>query len=411
MPTIVGEQAIEREQPGEVARAFSQFGFEAQIARGCQRHAPGGGEEQASHDRPAGIAETLAPPGQDDRDGGRCHRADHVDQRSGRVPISARLRARARRAGLEQDQQVEERRVVLGVIEIVFELVARILDRGAIGIVDLRPAGDARLHHVAFGVIGQLVFQIGDEFGTFGRGPTKLISPFSTLQVCGSSSMRTLRMNLPTRVTRGSSFCAHCAPSASASVRIERSLITSNASPYSPTRSGGRRPGPWLSSFTRSANSTITGAVSGQQQRAGGDVEQALGARWTPRARRKPVGKDQPAGIDRIEIDPARLAFDEAGEIVDVDAGGLDPQQILERQRIAPLLQRQHHFADAQVLDEAGEVVDRAARDRFLDNRLAIAHADVADDDEAAFRPFAQLAQALRADGRRRAPARGRRKD
>ncbi len=66
--------------------------------------------------------------------------------------------------GLEQDQQVEERGVVLRIIEIVFELVARIRDRGAVGIVDLRPAGDAGLHHVALGIIGQLVFEIVDEF-------------------------------------------------------------------------------------------------------------------------------------------------------------------------------------------------------------------------------------------------------
>src|SRR5437868_3920459 len=46
---------------------------------------------------------------------------------------------------LEQDQQIEKGRIILGVVEIIFELLAGIVDGGAIGIVDLRPAGHARL--------------------------------------------------------------------------------------------------------------------------------------------------------------------------------------------------------------------------------------------------------------------------
>ena len=41
--------------------------------------------------------------------------------------------------------------------------------------------------------------------GTSGRGPTRLISPLSTLINWGSSSMLVRRMNRPTRVIRGSS--------------------------------------------------------------------------------------------------------------------------------------------------------------------------------------------------------------
>src|SRR3546814_16537189 len=59
-------------------------------------------------------------------------------------------------------------RIILGVIEIVFELLPRILDRGAIRIIDLRPAGDPRLHHVALGIIRQPGFEILDELRPFG---------------------------------------------------------------------------------------------------------------------------------------------------------------------------------------------------------------------------------------------------
>ena len=50
-------------------------------------------------------------------------------------------------------------------------------------------------------------------------------SPFSTLNSCGNSSIEVLRMNLPTRVTRGSSLVTSFAAVASAmSVRIGRNL-------------------------------------------------------------------------------------------------------------------------------------------------------------------------------------------
>src|ERR1700749_4703061 len=64
---------------------------------------------------------------------------------------------------LEQDQQVEKGRIILGVIEVGFECLAAVLDRRAIGIIDLRPAGDARLHHVALGIIRQLLLEVLDE--------------------------------------------------------------------------------------------------------------------------------------------------------------------------------------------------------------------------------------------------------
>ena len=54
---------------------------------------------------------------------------------------------------VEKDEQVEEDAHVLHVIEVVLELAAGILDRGTVGVIDLSPAGDARLHHEALLVI------------------------------------------------------------------------------------------------------------------------------------------------------------------------------------------------------------------------------------------------------------------
>src|SRR5690606_6674208 len=69
---------------------------------------------------------------------------------------------------LDEDQQIKERRIILGIIEVIFQLVPGILDRSAIGIVDLRPARDARLHHMAFRIVTQMLLQILDELAPFG---------------------------------------------------------------------------------------------------------------------------------------------------------------------------------------------------------------------------------------------------
>ncbi len=90
-----------------------------------------------------------------------------------------------------------------------------------------------------------------------------------------------------------------------------------------------------------------------QQQPAGGDIEHALGNAGNRPTGGETVRKDQPAGIERIEIDPACLAFQEAGEVIDVHTRRLHSHKVLERQRIAPLFQRQHHFGRAEIGDVA----------------------------------------------------------
>ncbi len=73
-----------------------------------------------------------------------------------------------------------------------------------------------------------------------------------------------------------------------------------------------------------------------------------------------------------------------------MDPGRLDPQQVLERQGVAPFLQRQHHLARIEQHDMVGKVVDRVTRDRFGDDAIGFAHRDIADDDEARSRLFRQ---------------------
>ena len=76
-----------------------------------------------------------------------------------------------------------------------------------------------------------------------------------------------------------------------------------------------------------------------------------------------------------------------------MDAGGLDPQQVLERERVAPFLQRKHHFARVEQHDVLGQVVDRLAADRLGHHRLGVSHADIADHDKGSPRRARQCLQ------------------
>src|SRR5688572_24533773 len=55
---------------------------------------------------------------------------------------------------LQQHHEVEGERVVLDVVEVVLELLARVLGRGTVAVAHLRPAGDARLDEMPLGIEG-----------------------------------------------------------------------------------------------------------------------------------------------------------------------------------------------------------------------------------------------------------------
>ncbi len=88
--------------------------------------------------------------------------------------------------------------------------------------------------------------------------------------------------------------------------------------------------------------------------------------------------------------------LEEGRDLVDVHAGGLDPQQVLERQRVAPLLEREHDFAGVEHHDMVGEIVDRIAGDRLGDHPIGLAHRDIADHDEARAGGLGEILEALR---------------
>ena len=132
------------------------------------------------------------------------------------------------------------------------------------------------------------------SFGT-GRGPTKLMSPASTLKICGSSSSEVLRRTRPNRVTRGSlrSFTSrsHSARAAgswasiagrpkSASGTIVRSFRQSNITPRRPTRAWLKNPVPCLPADTRiiAHKTMMIGRTSGKSNIARSRSKARLGS-------------------------------------------------------------------------------------------------------------------------------------
>ena len=67
--------------------------------------------------------------------------------------------------------------MVLDVEQVVLELLQRVLDRVAVGVVDLRPAGQARLHDVALVVVGDLARELFDEHRPLGARPDQRHRP------------------------------------------------------------------------------------------------------------------------------------------------------------------------------------------------------------------------------------------
>src|SRR5665213_2091161 len=69
---------------------------------------------------------------------------------------------------LHQDDEIEQKRMILHVIEIIRQFLPRVLKRSAIRMVDLGPAGDARLDRVPLAVERDLRGELFDEIGPLG---------------------------------------------------------------------------------------------------------------------------------------------------------------------------------------------------------------------------------------------------
>src|SRR5690242_9732096 len=69
---------------------------------------------------------------------------------------------------INQHQEVEEQAVIFDVVQVVLQLLQRILGRGTVAVAHLRPAGDAWLDAVAYIVVRDHFDQLLDKIGALG---------------------------------------------------------------------------------------------------------------------------------------------------------------------------------------------------------------------------------------------------
>src|SRR5688572_23349501 len=92
--------------------------------------------------------------------------APHISRDSAREPPEEHD---ARR--FEQDENVERRRLIFDVVEVVLKFFPRVLDRGAVRVADLRPSGQPRFDQTPLGVIRNLLFELLGEERSFRSRP------------------------------------------------------------------------------------------------------------------------------------------------------------------------------------------------------------------------------------------------
>ncbi len=194
-----------------------------------------------------------------------------------------------------------------------------------------------------------------------GRGPTRLMSPPSTLRICGSSSRLQRRSQPPTRVTRGSSFILNIGPEYSLLARRGRRAVarrrpsssgtcrSGTACRRGPCAPGGRTPDPRESSLTSNGERRPAAAArAGRSSAADEEVEAALDGH-----------------VEAAELDVADVEQRDALDVVDQRARADD-------------LEEARHDVDAHAVvgagahDAAGSRCGARARTRRSRGRRAV---------------------------------------
>ncbi len=116
------------------------------------------------------------------------------------------------------------------------------------------------------GLTSRTLLSLGVYFsaysGTSGRGPTRLISPRTTLSNCGISSSFVILRIFPTLVMRASPNAVSLDPCLSVPSIMVRNLKIWKVLPYCPTRRWRKKMGPRESSRTATAQRRRTGLVT-----------------------------------------------------------------------------------------------------------------------------------------------------
>src|SRR3990172_546604 len=97
----------------------------------------------------------------------RCDPMNPAPPVTSAVGISDPAQSEDRAGRAEQNPHVHQQAAMLDVVQVVFELLGRALDRSALAVVHLRPAADAGLDQQPRAVERDLLLQLGHQLGPF----------------------------------------------------------------------------------------------------------------------------------------------------------------------------------------------------------------------------------------------------
>ena len=280
------------------------------------------------------------------------HRVDARRLGSGRRHVTAPpLRISDRLHRLRDDEQVERKRHVLDVEQVVLQLLHRVFDAGAVGVADLRPAGQPGTHRVALAVERDLHASATTRTPAApAAGRRGSCRPRSTFHSCGSSSRRVRRRKLPDGVTRSSFLLRPHRAGVLLRVRAHRAeLVHREHAPVHARRApGDRATGPVdVSLIAARPTSSMSGAATSSSPRRRAPRSSAALRDVLQRLFLNPSREDQPARTQVLDRDLAGVVLVNRGEVIEADAVELHLEQLVHRQLAAGVRQADDHLVDA----------------------------------------------------------------
>src|SRR5690606_22604527 len=256
--------------------------------------------------------------------------------------------------GLQQDQEIEQQAMVLDVEQVELQLLVCVCGGCAIGIAELRPPGQARLHRVAHAVVADFVVELVDKLRALGPRADKA-------HVAGQH-VEQLRQFVQAGLA---DEAAHTGGPVIVAARPLRNAILlgigAHAAELRQLEAAAALAHPDLPVQRRSAifqayrqrNQEHRGPAHHQQHQRRGQVESAL-AEPAHDGVVEATREHQRRWVHDLELDHARLALEERRQLDHRNPPLRTGQDVFSRQANATLIRRHHDLVHAQALDQDG---------------------------------------------------------
>src|SRR5215510_14227536 len=260
--------------------------------------------------------------------------------------------------GVEQDQEVEEQRKILDVVEVVLQLLQRIFNRGAVAIPDLRPAGEPRFHGQPFHVIRDFLLEALHELRSFRPRPDEAhvteqhIDQLRELVQTGAAEDRSHPRDARIGFLRPHRSRALLGIPTHGAELVENEDTAVLAGPRLAIEHGARR-----LELDGDGGQRHQRRRKNQSHRGYGDVEETLDDLCARRLD-EPIGEDQPTRPELRHEDLTGGLLIEGGPILHGDAAETALQQRIGRKASTAVLLHHHHHIGSSLLHDLREIRD-----------------------------------------------------